>query len=192
LSSQVEFETATSCLKHLNSKLYLDTIKIVNNPIILENLIVEELSKPIYPPFKNGKGRKFRFPKSRADYIVRTAVNIYKNNNTNIKNILEKCKCSEEARKVLIKNAIGIGYKQASMYLRNIAYSEDFAILDSHVLKYMNICNLIKKEEITDLSSKYKYLHLENIFKNYATLKGKSMQNLDLAIWVVMRQMQRI
>lgn len=46
-----------------------------------------ELNKSIYPPFSNGKGSKYRYPKSKSRCIVRSRFQIYaraKNKNTDL------------------------------------------------------------------------------------------------------------
>ena len=56
----------------------------------------------------------------------------------NIKEILKK---EENPRKWLVKNIKGLGYKEASHFLRNVGYN-DYAILDRHII------NLLTKEKI--------------------------------------------
>jgi len=116
---------------------------------------------------------------------------IYKENRLTLKNILDSCRNEYEARDIIVNNTIGIGYKQASLFLRNILYSENLAILDTHIIRYMRLLNMVENELSINLSNKYTYLKLENVLRNYAELKDKSMSSLDLAIWIVMRVLQR-
>jgi len=67
-----------------------------------------------------------RFPKARASYIIK---------NRKIIGQLKQLTTIDpfEAREWLVNNAIGIGYKEASHFLRNTGV-EKLAILDRHVL----------------------------------------------------------
>ena len=75
--------------------------------------------------------------------------------------------------------------KQASMYLRNVSNSSELAVIDSHILKYMNILNLIKKVPTT--ISNAQYLVKENMLTKYTEKFGYPVGCVDYAIWVVMR-----
>jgi len=192
LGSRVLYETANACTCHLYLKGFLILSNIIANPDKFEKLLASELSKPIFPPFnEKNKGRKYQYPKSKANYIIRTAITIYKDNNINLKDILVRCINEYEARNILSKKAIGVGYKQASLFLRNISYSENLAILDSHVIRYMVLLDIIENNSNVRLSNNNEYLKLENILRKYAISKDKTISTLDIAIWIVMRLIQR-
>jgi len=191
LGSRVLYETANACAFHLYQRGLLAPSNIVANPGKSEKLLANELSKPIFPPFNENKGRRYRYSKSKSNYIVRTAIEIYKDNNTNLKDILMRCQNEYEARNVLREKVIGVGYKQASLFLRNISYSENLAILDSHVIRYMVLLNMVENDKNLRLSSKNDYIKLENILCKYAISNDKSISTLDIAIWIVMKLIQR-
>ena len=75
--------------------------------------------------------------------------------------------------------------------MRNIYYSENLAILDSHVVRYMVLLKMVKNVSKLKLSNKNTYVNLESQLQNYATSNGKSLSTLDIAIWVVMRLVQK-
>jgi len=191
LGSRVRFETATACVQHLSQMGLLNPLSIIKEPKKLERLLEKELSRPIFPPFNGNGGCRYRYSKSKANYIVRTALEIYRENNSNLKCLLIECPDEYKARNVLIDNTVGIGYKQASLFLRNIYYSENLAILDSHVIKYMILLRMVNNGSRLELSNKKTYVHLERQLQNYAALNGKSLSTLDIAIWVVMRLVQK-
>jgi N-glycosylase/DNA lyase len=85
-----------------------------------------------------------------------------------------------------MKSAIGIGPKQASLFLRNIGYTDELAILDKHVLAYMGISGLAVnlKKAVNSLKG---YKDLENILQTHARKFGLSLGYVDQAIWIVMR-----
>ena len=191
LGSRVRYETANACTFHLYRKGLLTPSNIILNPSKFEKRLANELSKPVFPPFNGNKGRRYQYSKSKSNYIVRTAIEIYQNNNTNLKGILMHCQNEYEARDILREKAIGIGYKQASLFLRNISYSENMAILDSHIIRYMVLSDMVENNANLRLSNRNDYIKLENTLCEYAILNDKSISTLDIAIWVVMRLIQR-
>jgi len=80
-----------------------------------------------------------RFPETRAKYIVKARK--YKDS---LKDIINKL------REWLVKNIKGIGYKEASHFLRNIGYT-NFAIIDFHIIDILARYKLIKKPNETVL-----------------------------------------
>ncbi len=189
LGSRVRYDTAKECTKHIQNIGLLNTTELVINPNIFKMYLVEELSKSIYPPFKSGKGSKYPYYNSKSEYIVKTCVEIYNNNSTTIKQTLRLSQEGNEAREILVNLCAGIGPKQASLFLRNIGYCDNLAILDSHVIQYMDILGLRhKKSSINSMNQYHKY---ENILLTYANSLNRKMATLDVAIWVVMRVIKK-
>ena len=87
---------------------------------------------------------KHRFHNNKAKYIVESRKFVW------IKNMLSG-KTSFEAREFLVSNIKGLGYKEASHFLRNVGYT-DVAILDRHILNLMFENRLI--DEIRNLNRK--------------------------------------
>ncbi|HOB16362.1 MAG TPA: N-glycosylase/DNA lyase [Defluviitoga sp.] len=115
-----------------------------------------------------------RFPNTRAKYIVENRWII-----GNLKRVIQKD--SSEARPFLVKNIEGIGWKEASHFLRNVGV-ENVAILDKHILRIMKNYQLI--EEIPKPGwSKSKYLKIENELKLFAKKVNESVGKLDLYLW---------
>jgi N-glycosylase/DNA lyase len=191
LGSRVRYETAKACATHLQNVGLLDVHSLLKNPRNVENGIRKELHKSIYPPFSNGKGSRYRHPKSKSGYIVNTGIQIYKNDNSTIKDTLAECRDGSEARDVLIKKCAGIGPKQASLFLRNISFCDDLAILDSHVIRYLELLKLSETFSGLNLKKKNLYFKNENTLRIYAITKRKSLATLDIGIWIVMRLVQR-
>ena len=98
--------------------------------------------------------------------------------------ILQKISNGEpafEKRKWLAENVKGIGYKEATHFLRNVGLNEGLAILDRHILK-----NLKKHGAIRSLPktlTKKKYLALEKQFQKFAKDIGIPIDELDLLFW---------
>jgi N-glycosylase/DNA lyase len=86
-----------------------------------------------------------------------------------------------EKRQWLAENVKGIGYKEATHFLRNVGLNEGLAILDRHILK-----NLKKHGAIRSLPrtlTKKKYLSLERRFQQFAEDIGIPIDELDLLFW---------
>ena len=114
-----------------------------------------------------------RFPKTRASYIIEAREFLDK-----IYTIVKSYDCCS-AREWLVKNIRGIGYKEASHFLRNIG-CKNLAILDFHVLDLLARNKIIHKPKIL---TKKKYLTIENKLKNFAKMLNLSLAELDLYLW---------
>src|SRR5712691_2286879 len=94
---------------------------------------------------------------------------------------------AHRVREKLVADADGIGPKQASLFLRNIGFSVDIAILDVHVLRYMAMMGL-KERCIEMITSKLAhYEQIETVLRGHAAHAGYALGHMDLAIWIVMR-----
>lgn len=111
-----------------------------------------------------------RFPNARASFIVEARK--YKNN---LKKILK----SEDPRQWLVENIKGLGYKEASHFLRNIGF-EDYAIIDFHIIDLLEKNNLVQKPKTL---SKNKYSEIERLLKNIAKKSNLNLAELDLYLW---------
>ena len=98
--------------------------------------------------------------------------------------ILQKVSNGESAfekRKWLAENVKGIGYKEATHFLRNVGLNDGLAILDRHILK-----NLKKHGAIRSLPktlTKKKYLASKGVFNNLPEDIGIPIDELDLLFW---------
>ena len=78
-----------------------------------------------------------------------------------------------EKREWLVENVNGLGMKAASHFLRNLG-NESFAIIDTHIIRFMNMPKPRNKKE---------YLTIEREFKKRADEMGATPAELDMAIW---------
>ena len=85
-----------------------------------------------------------------------------------------------ELREWLVKNVRGIGYKEASHFLRNIGVL-DFAILDRHILKNLRVYGVIG--EIPGSMTPRKYREIEEKMRKFSEEIGIPMPELDLLFW---------
>ena len=86
-----------------------------------------------------------------------------------------------DVRDWLVQNIKGIGYKEASHFLRNIGFGENIAILDRHILKNLKAFGIIK--EVPGSLSKKKYFEIEGKMKKFAEDIKIPMNHLDLVLW---------
>jgi len=85
------------------------------------------------------------------------------------------------AREWLVKNIKGIGYKEASHFLRNIGYGKNLAILDVHILKNLKKAGILKK--IPKTISKKTYLAIEDRMRRLSSRLSIPMDEIDLLFW---------
>ena len=75
----------------------------------------------------------------------------------------------------------GLGYKEASHFLRNIGVGLDLAILDRHIIKNLKRYGVI--EEVPKSLTPKKYLEIEEKMKEFARRIDIPMPELDLLFW---------
>ncbi|MDY6894344.1 MAG: DNA lyase, partial [Thermotogota bacterium] len=96
-----------------------------------------------------------------------------------LKNLLQKY--ISESRRSLVENIKGIGWKEASHFLRNVG-KEDVAILDKHILRIIKDYNLVKEIPKPSWTEK-KYTKLENQLRAFSQMIGEPLGKLDLYLW---------
>lgn len=115
-----------------------------------------------------------RFHTNKAGYIVEA-----RRHADSIKAISSSFKSSVELREWLVKNVKGIGYKEASHYLRNTGH-KDIAIIDFHIIDILAEHGLLTKPKTM---SRKKYLEIEDILRRLSAKTGLSPAELDLYLW---------
>ena len=126
----------------------------------------EELAKKL-------KNYGHRFPNARAGYIS------------------ESLKCKDKLKDVIqfhdkqalrdwiVNNVKGLGYKEASHFLRNVGF-DDYAIIDFHIIDILVKYDLIERPKTL---TKKKYLEIENLLKSLAKKTDLTLAELDLYLW---------
>lgn len=117
------------------------------------------------------KNAGYRFYNVRAKYIVEARWVIDK-----IDFIIRL----SNPREWLVKHVKGIGWKEASHFLRNLGF-KDYAILDRHVLK------LLKQHKpvdfVTSSLTKKIYLEIEEKLRGISNMLGITLAELDLYLF---------
>jgi N-glycosylase/DNA lyase len=114
-----------------------------------------------------------RFPNARADYICGSQK--FKEELSKIVKFHDK----KALRDWFVVNIKGLGYKEASHFLRNIGF-EDYAIIDFHIIDILVDYGIIEKPKSL---TKKKYLQIEDILKNIAKKTELTLAELDLYLW---------
>ena len=116
-----------------------------------------------------------RFPNARANYISKSMKYI-----ESLKEIIHSPN-DKNLREWLVKNMKGLGYKEASHFLRNIGF-DDYAIIDFHIIDILVRHNLIKRPNVL---TKKRYLEIEQVLKKIAGKLDLSLAKLDLYLWYI-------
>ena len=122
-----------------------------------------------------------RFKNNKTGYILSAREHFYINEKVILRQKLKQLNSIENKRDWLVKNVKGIGYKEASHYLRNIGQGNDIAILDRHILKNLKLLNVIS--EIPKSMSKKNYFQIEEKMKIFSKKVQIPLSHLDLLFW---------
>ena len=114
-----------------------------------------------------------RYPNVRAEFISESIK--CKDKLEEIIRLYDK----EGLRDWIVKNVKGLGYKEASHFLRNIGF-DDYAIIDFHIVDILTDHKIINKPKTL---TKGKYLEIENLLRNLANKAGLTLAELDLYLW---------
>jgi len=118
--------------------------------------------------------QKVRFPNNKTGYLISARKFLDIKNRLNSGDVLK-------TRDWLVKNIKGLGYKEASHFLRNIGLGRDIAILDVHILRNLKKYRIIK--EIPSSISRRAYLDIENSMRDFSKEIKIPLQELDLLFW---------
>jgi len=115
-----------------------------------------------------------RYPEIRAKYIVEARKYLGK-----LKKVLESFDDEALLRDWLVKNVKGLGYKEASHFLRNIGF-KNIAIIDFHIIDLLVKYGIIERPRSL---TKKKYMEIEDILRKIAEISGLTLAELDLYLW---------
>ena len=115
----------------------------------------------------------YRYP-NRAAYILES-----RKHKDGLRTRLKSSKDESELRQWLAENVKGLGFKEASHFLRNIGF-ENLAIVDFHIVDFLSKHKLIEKPKTM---TKKRYLEIESVLKKIAEKLNMSLAELDLYLW---------
>ena len=123
-----------------------------------------------------------RYPNARARYVVATREFLREHCDLKLRQKLKSFDCGFERRDWLVreKGIKGLGYKEASHYLRNIGF-KGYAILDKHVLNCLAELKII--DEPKPPNTRSRYLMVEEKLKKLTFMTQIDFDELDLVLW---------
>ncbi len=180
LGSQVRYETALKALLLLEQADLLNDDHWAGSAETFEDEVFNVLSGQT---LSSNEKWCYRFPKVRSKQISKTRDRI---SDRSLSDRISEFRNPKKLRAILVNEIPGLGPKQASMFLRNIGISYDLAILDTHVLNYMDLKNLLslKKVKVNTIKN---YEQSEKIVNKYAKKIGYPVGFMDWALWATMR-----
>jgi N-glycosylase/DNA lyase len=124
-----------------------------------------------------------RFPNARSGYVIHTRKYLRDECGLRLRERLESFGEDREARRDFFARnpgVKGIGYKEASHYLRNIGY-RGYAILDKHILNTLQLHGIVDSPRPP--GTKKKYLRIEEDMRKFAETIKIDFDELDLLLW---------
>ena len=123
-----------------------------------------------------------RYPNARARYVFASRSFLKEHCNLELRAKLEAFDCRLERRDWLVreKGIKGLGYKEASHFLRNIGL-KGYAILDKHVLKCLAELKIIDTPKPPNTRSKY--LRVEDQLRDLTERTKIDFDEMDLVLW---------
>ena len=123
---------------------------------------------------------RVRFPNNKASYLIAARKAFKNSRGFNVKSKIDEGNIPK-TREWFVKNIKGLGYKEASHFLRNIGLGDNIAILDIHILRNLKKYRVIK--EIPSSISRKIYLNIENKMRVFSQNIGIPLPELDLLLW---------
>jgi N-glycosylase/DNA lyase len=117
-----------------------------------------------------------RFHKTKSKHLVRL-----KEDFPTVLNALATISSPSELRQWLVKHVKGLGYKEATHFLRNIGKNGGLAILDRHILRNLKRYGAIRS--LPKSLSRKQYLSIEQRFMRFSEQIGIPVDELDLLFW---------
>ncbi len=151
-----------------------EAVRILSNKGLLIKGDSKDISKEI---------NIVRFRNNKARYLVEARNKFYSDGKLKIRERISGFSDIFELRDWLVENIKGLGFKEASHFLRNIGFGKDFAILDRHILKNIKRLNVISA--IPKTISKKSYLEIERKMKRFVKKVKIPLDHLDLLFWSI-------
>lgn len=173
-SPEALFEELTFCIytAGASARMGLRSVESVR-PVLMSGSVLE---------IQRALTGRHRFPNNRGAYVYETREYLREHCGLELREALGSLTLADERRDFLAANrrVRGIGYKEASHFLRNIGY-RGYAILDKHVLTRLAELEVIENPKPP--STKAGYLANEERLKCFADSIGINFDELDLLLW---------
>jgi N-glycosylase/DNA lyase len=127
-------------------------------------------------PMLRRKECYIRFHRNKSRYLI-----MMKDQFDVIAQKLKEPASAFDLREWIVENVVGIGYKEATHFLRNIGKNEGLAILDRHILRNLKRLKVIRS--VPKSISRKNYLQIEKRFSKFAEEVNIDLDELDLVFW---------
>lgn len=121
-----------------------------------------------------------RFRNNKACYIVEAREKFF-NGGCSLREIIKVTEDTFSLREYLVANVKGMGWKEASHFLRNIGMGENFAILDRHILKGLVKAKVVEKVPNTTIGKIY--IEVEDKMRKFSKKIDIPLSHLDFVFW---------
>lgn len=123
-----------------------------------------------------------RYPRARSGYVVVTRDFLRDDCRMRLRERLDSFRDPVERRDWLARERgiKGLGYKEASHYLRNIGY-RGYAILDKHIMR--SLAELGVTDSPLPPATRARYLAAEEAMRSFAGEVAIDFDELDLVLW---------
>jgi N-glycosylase/DNA lyase len=122
-----------------------------------------------------------RFHNHKAAYIVRARERFFPSSGPVLCKSLDGLADAKAARAWLVREIDGLGWKEASHFLRNIGRGYQLAILDRHILRNLIRHGVIQRMPATLTANRY--LAIESRMERFSDHVEIPMAALDLLFW---------
>jgi N-glycosylase/DNA lyase len=188
LASQVPYQTAVAAADRI-AEVWLAGSRLPASDEAVD-VVEAHLGNILQGPLPTSSGaRRYRFPQTKARQIARTYCR-FRDQRLDLRAMVLATDPPDRVRDRLVSVVDGLGIKQGSMFLRDIGRAVDLAIIDRHVLTYMDIVGLAPHCLACPLTRR-NYLTLEDHLRRYADFLGLPLGILDRAVWIVVRVAKR-
>ncbi len=172
----VIFEELCYCILTAGSsaKMGMRTVEALRD--LLQQGTLHELQQ-------RARASRVRFWRVRPSYIVQTRECLRERCGLKMRSFIDSFESPEARRDFFASNKgiKGLGYKEASHFLRNLGFS-GYAILDKHILNSLRELGVIGKHTQPP-ATRARYLAIEKKLTRFSREVGIDMDHLDLLLW---------
>jgi N-glycosylase/DNA lyase len=140
------------------------------------NLLCEGTRRQLIPLMEG-----VRFMYTKADNLIRARSLFIIQGRPIIHSLINSLGSSRQQRDWLVANVRGLGYKEASHFLRNVGHGLDLAILDRHILRNLCVCGSI--DNLPATLPRKTYLAIEDCMRALGEKTNIPLSHLDLVLW---------
>jgi N-glycosylase/DNA lyase len=127
-------------------------------------------------PILRNRNTYIRFHKTKSKHLLKLKENL-----PDILKAMTELSEPAAKRDWLVENVMGLGYKEATHFLRNVGLNGGLAILDRHILRNLKRYGAIRS--IPKSLSRKNYFSVERRFIRFSARIGISLDELDLVFW---------